>query len=820
MSFEQEIEDSITKSGLEETLKSFLKQNDNEFSVLDLSRGFEISRKRATIYDRAIKRWCKDVIDNAKPNHDYVVTATGGYGSGHVFPNSDLDFCFIIDDVLSNSNPMIKYCNEQGLEDFEKIFDTHPVIDFHNPVKIQGMTGKAINSFFDLRLIYGNPFFVEKIREMIKNSYNPLELYSHNISSWKEARERHPNNFDDLTSFNIKNGKGGIRDFQRISWLMGVRGFDSSQEIRSRLPKKVTESLQVLYALRGFVNLKRENERIASLKESGKLVERKRENEIIEADTMHHRDFRELGDEIVSKLIQSRRAIYSFAEGTLYSLLRDGIPMKHGVVHGSNGLDFKGMIPFDSEEKNDILFYIMHESQKRNLPINPALNGTLFKDIEEWVKPGREFVSLFYQEGSLSKSLSTLANMGVGERLLPYSERLNSVVYSGNKDMTLCAFGRDRLTRFELLIRQPDEEMPYGGVFAKEFLGLNPDKRAALKFALAYGDIVDNDKINEFAKELEKRDFPSYMLENLSLILKNRTLLIDSLTRLNDPLTVKEVVEVCKDESDLVSLLLYTYGANRFEGKNDFLKKNLQELYSKALSSVKGNRLIDYDPKMFDGIERVIADCLNQDFGTSIHASIAGTWIPHLCSVYETGKPVIRTYPSGETQVVRMACKDYPGLLAVFSGQCLINDVNLSQVTAYSINPNLKPECPLALDFFDTSIPGDSKKFVRNLEEAIEKRTFIDKDYSGILNSVKEKKLRLEDDKGSGYMSLEFSFLKNSDRPGILYGLSSFVFKELKGDIYGMRTVPSEDEMRNHIFFKSNSFRYGDIHKIIMDRLA
>lgn len=815
MSFESEIEDSIAGKGLEETLKSYLKENDKDFSVLDLNKGFELSRKRAIIYDRSIKRWCKQVTDKAKPQHNYVVTATGGYGSGHVFPNSDLDFCFILDDVLSNSNPIIKYCNEQGLRDFERIFNMFPVVEFHNPIKIEGLTGKELNQFFDLRFLYGDPFFAETLRETIKKSYNPLELYLHNISSWKEARERHPHNFDDLTSFNIKNGKGGIRDFQRIAWLMGVRDFDSSQDIRERLPVKVIESLQVLYSLRGFINIKRENERIASL---GKF-EAKREKDIIEADTVYSRDFREFGDEVVSKIIQSRRTIHSFAEGTLYSLLREGIPMKYGVVYGPNGLDFRGMVPIDSGEKNEVLFYVMHESQKRDLPINPALNGTLFRDVDEWANPGREFVSLFYQEGSLAKTLSSLANMRANERLVPFSSKLDSIVHYKHKDMTLCALGRDKLARFELLTREPDEERPYGGVFAKEFLELNPDKKAALKFALAYGDIAEN-KVDEFVKELEKRDFPSYMLQNLSLILKNKNLLIDSLSKLNDPLTVKRVVEVCRDESDLLSLLLYTHGANRFDEQSDFLKTNLQELYKKSLSSIKGWNIAGYDPKMFQGIERVIADCLHQDFGTSIHANIAGTWIPHLCSVYESGKPVIRMYPSGGNQIVRMASKDYPGLLAVFSGQCLKNSVNLSQVTAYSIDPPLNPKSPLALDFFDTSIPKDPKKFVKDLEDAIENKEFLDKDYKEILTSIGDRRIAIEDDKGSGYVGLEFSFPKKSDRPGILYGLSSFVFNELKGNIYGMRAIPGEDEMKNHIFFRSNKYNYNEIKRIVADKLG
>lgn len=815
MSFEGEIEDSIDEHGLEETLQSFLNENDKGFSVLDLNRGFELSRKRAIIFDRSIKRWCRQVTDNAKPNYNYVVTATGGYGSGHVFPNSDLDFCFVLDDVLSNSNPIIKYCNEQGLKDFEKIFKMFPVVEFHNPIKIQSLTGKELNQFFDLRFLYGDPFFAETLRQTIKKSYNPLELYLHNISSWKEARERHPHNFDDLTSFNIKNGKGGIRDFQRIAWLMGVRDFDSSQEIRSRLPRKVTESLQVLYSLRGFINIKRENERIASL---GKF-EGKREKDIIEADTVYSRDFKEFGDEIVSKIIQSRRTIHSFAEGTLYSLLREGIPMKYGIVYGPNGLDFRGMIPVDVKERNEVLFYVLHESQKRDLPINPALNGTLFRDVDEWANPNREFVSLFYQEGSLAKSLGNLANMRANERLIPFSNKLNSIVHHKNRDMTLCAFGREKLARFELLTREADEERPYGGVFAKEFSELNPDKRAALKFALSYGDLAGN-RVEEFVKELEKRDFPSYMLESLSLILKNRNLLVDSLSKLNDPLTVKRVVEACRDESDLLSLLLYTHGANRFDEHSDFLKTNLQELYKKSLSSMKGVEVAGYNPEMFQGIERVIADCLHQDFGTSIHSGIAGTWIPHLCSVYESGKPVIRMYPSAGNQIVRLACKDYPGLLAVFSGQCLRNNVNLSQVTAYSIDPPLNPRCPLALDFFDTSIPKDPKKFVKDLEEAIENRIFFDKDYREILTNINDRKIAIEDDKGSGYMGLEFSFPRKSDKPGILYGLSSFVFNELKGNIYGMRVIPGEDEMKNHIFFRSNQYGYREIKGIVSEKLG
>ena len=149
-----------------------------------------------------------------KSNHS--LAAVGGYGRGELHPHSDIDLLILID----NNAPTTE------LESFLTfLWDLqlqlgHSVRTVDECVKVATDDLTVITSLMELRLLTGDTNKITTLQQRIRpdHIWNPQRFYS---GKWEEQILRH-HKFGD-TEYNLepnlKDGPGGLRDIQIITWL-------------------------------------------------------------------------------------------------------------------------------------------------------------------------------------------------------------------------------------------------------------------------------------------------------------------------------------------------------------------------------------------------------------------------------------------------------------------------------------------------------------------------------------------------------------------------------------------------------------------------
>ena len=219
--------------------------------------GREVAQGRAHVLDVVLDHLFKAAVENVRQQVGQtpvplLLIATGGYGRGELSPHSDIDILFLHNTASRGpkTHPFITAVVEQVLY---MLWDVglkvgHATRSVSEAVAQANEDMQAKTALIEARLIVGESAFYEMFREtLVKECVRGHEA-EYIAARVEDQRVRHEKHGDSvfLQEPNVKNGCGGLRDFQNLTWMAFFKyGVLTLTELRRRGLVETSEQRQL-----------------------------------------------------------------------------------------------------------------------------------------------------------------------------------------------------------------------------------------------------------------------------------------------------------------------------------------------------------------------------------------------------------------------------------------------------------------------------------------------------------------------------------------------------------------------------------------------
>ncbi|MEY2427234.1 MAG: [protein-PII] uridylyltransferase [Verrucomicrobiota bacterium] len=212
--------------------KGFLKVEAHRLKILHRAGagGMEICKGRAAILD-VLLRYLWDTSKASlseqaqKEFTDLALVAIGGYGRAELNPHSDIDFMFLQNRQVAGTRPL-PYLSKIIDGILYPLWDVglkigHSVRSIDDCVKVANSDMQSKTSLIEARPIAGDEKLFQKFQKTVvskcvdgyEDKYIAMRLED------QAARRAKFGNSASMQEPNIKNGCGGLRDFQNLLWM-------------------------------------------------------------------------------------------------------------------------------------------------------------------------------------------------------------------------------------------------------------------------------------------------------------------------------------------------------------------------------------------------------------------------------------------------------------------------------------------------------------------------------------------------------------------------------------------------------------------------
>lgn len=211
--------------------KKFLKEESHRLRIQHRggAGGLSVSRARSHVMDLLLR----SLVDELKATdryisgkHRFALVAIGGYGRGELNPYSDVDIMFLHGGGLMSGNrpsPQLSTLTDGILY---PLWDLglkvgHSVRSLDDCVSVANSDMQSKTSLIEARLIVGDQDLFEELQKIVirKCVLGKEDQYIQARLTDQEERRQKYGNSPLMQMPNIKNGCGGLRDFQNLIWM-------------------------------------------------------------------------------------------------------------------------------------------------------------------------------------------------------------------------------------------------------------------------------------------------------------------------------------------------------------------------------------------------------------------------------------------------------------------------------------------------------------------------------------------------------------------------------------------------------------------------
>jgi [protein-PII] uridylyltransferase len=212
--------------------KAFLKLETHRLKMLHRAGGggLEICHARAAVLD-VLLRYLWDSARNTlsqqaqKEFPPMALVAIGGYGRAELNPHSDIDFMFLHDRQIAASRPL-PHLSQVIDGVLYPVFDIglkvgHSVRTIEECVKVANSDMQAKTSLVEARLVAGEEAIFNKFQKALLSKCvagHENEYIASRIEDQNSRRAKYGNS-PTMQEPNVKNGCGGLRDYQNLLWM-------------------------------------------------------------------------------------------------------------------------------------------------------------------------------------------------------------------------------------------------------------------------------------------------------------------------------------------------------------------------------------------------------------------------------------------------------------------------------------------------------------------------------------------------------------------------------------------------------------------------
>jgi [protein-PII] uridylyltransferase len=212
--------------------KAFLKVETHRLKLVHRAGGggLEVCRARAVMIDLLLRY----LWDTAKGNltgqaqkefPPLALVGIGGYGRAELNPHSDIDFMFLHSRQIAANRPL-PYLSKIIDGILYPLWDIglkvgHSVRSVEDCVKVANTDMQSKTSLIEARLIVGDEGLFVKFQKALVNKCvegHEEEYIAMRLADQGERREKFGNSAC-MQEPNLKNGCGGLRDFQNLLWM-------------------------------------------------------------------------------------------------------------------------------------------------------------------------------------------------------------------------------------------------------------------------------------------------------------------------------------------------------------------------------------------------------------------------------------------------------------------------------------------------------------------------------------------------------------------------------------------------------------------------
>jgi len=212
--------------------KAFLHVQTHRLKILHRggASGIEICQGRAAVLDALLRHlWetaKKSLSEQAQKEFPKLsLVAIGGYGRAELNPYSDIDFMFLHDGQIAAGRPL-PYLSKLIDGVLYPLWDVglkvgHSVRSIDDCVKVANSDMQSKTSLIESRLIIGSETLFKKFQKtLVSKCVDGFEEeYIATRLEDQEARRTKFGNSATMQEPNIKNGCGGLRDYQNLLWM-------------------------------------------------------------------------------------------------------------------------------------------------------------------------------------------------------------------------------------------------------------------------------------------------------------------------------------------------------------------------------------------------------------------------------------------------------------------------------------------------------------------------------------------------------------------------------------------------------------------------
>ena len=445
--------------------------------------GLVIANARAKVLDLAVQALYHEILQiQPRPDTDpseLSIVAYGGYGRGELNPCSDLDVMILHNQTdLTRSKRhewLVEFCHTFFLSLTDIRLKILPVTrSIADCVQIANADVQSKTALIETRLIAGNEALFEKMKKTLLSRCvhkHERAYITERLNDQRIRREKHGDS-PYLQEPNIKNGCGGLRDYQNLLWMAFFK--KRCQSIEDLLEHKIIDQSEYRQLTTAYDYLMRVRNEMHYLTNRPEEVLRRS----IQPRVAFYLGFKETSPSerlesfmhevythlrtiyLLSRTLEQRMALFPENQGfkRISNLLTrqkpitiDGFEISKGQIQLANSRAFK--------EQPRRLMRAFLQAQQRGLTLHPdfayAIRSQLALVNREFVQDKNvqeTFIEILKQRGNVARTLRAMHEVGLLGKFIPEFGQLTGKVqhefyhvYTADEHTIVCIEELDRI---------------------------------------------------------------------------------------------------------------------------------------------------------------------------------------------------------------------------------------------------------------------------------------------------------------------------------------------------------------------------------------
>ncbi len=199
----------------------------NRFALIDEARRSPSGFAWCHAYSSWMDDLVREMFESTARTSDLrgiCMIATGGYGRRELAPWSDVDLAILVrEEALSQYDQHVRDLHRQLFDTLQSGLGVQLGYAYHYSGDASGLDGKSRTGMLDMRWLAGDTDVEQEFRASLVDSFMPGQFLIEKLSE-RQTSVKKTHDTPLVVEPNLKEGRGGLRDFHFANWLRYALG--------------------------------------------------------------------------------------------------------------------------------------------------------------------------------------------------------------------------------------------------------------------------------------------------------------------------------------------------------------------------------------------------------------------------------------------------------------------------------------------------------------------------------------------------------------------------------------------------------------------